>query len=79
MSRQIAWTLFAVAIVLAAAGGALILLSLDAPLPDQWGFRGYNVIFGPIAQLGCFSASSFLTVERNFLSFPLKGPPEAVR
>lgn len=49
MSRPIAWMLFAVAIALAAAGGALILLSLGAPMPDQWGFRGYNDIFGPIA------------------------------
>jgi len=48
-ARVIAWTLFTVAVALAAAAGALILLTLGAPVPDQWGFRGYSDIFGPIA------------------------------
>lgn len=41
--------MWVIAIAFAAAGGALVLLSLGAPVPDQWGFRGYNDIFGPIA------------------------------
>ena len=33
----------------------------------------------PIIQLGCFKASSFVTFLRKSISFPLNGPPEAVR
>ncbi len=36
------------------------------------------VIFCPIAQFGCFSASSGCTFSSSFLVFPRNGPPEAV-
>ena len=37
------------------------------------------VIFCPIAQFGCFKASSNLTFSKNDLVFPLNGPPDAVK
>src|SRR5207249_3220683 len=35
-------------ILLAAIGGALVLLTLDATVPDNWGFRGYWDLVAPI-------------------------------
>jgi len=46
-ARPLAWTLWSVAIVLAAIGAALVLTSLDANLPDNWGFRGYSDVIAP--------------------------------
>jgi hypothetical protein len=40
--------MFAVAIALAAIGGALVLLTIDAAVPDYWGFRGYWDLLTPI-------------------------------
>jgi len=37
---RVAWALWAAAIAFAAIGGALVLASLDATIPDNWGFRG---------------------------------------
>ena len=48
MADRIAWTLWSVAIALATIGGALVLLTLDAPVPDNWGFRGYWDVVAPI-------------------------------
>jgi hypothetical protein len=39
-ARPAAWLLWSAALALAAAGAALILVSLDAAVPDNWGFRG---------------------------------------
>ena len=46
-SRRLAWILWAAAIALAAAGAALVLVSLDAKIADNWGFRGYSDLVTP--------------------------------
>ena len=46
-SRRLAWILWTGAVTLAAAGAALILVSRDAQVPDNWGFRGYNDVVAP--------------------------------
>ena len=58
-TRRLAWTLWAVAIALAAGGGALVLVSLDAQISDNWGFRGYQDVFAP------FAATAGLLVARR--------------
>jgi len=47
MIRALAWTLWSTAIALAAAGAGLVLVSLDATVPDNWGFRGYSDFTAP--------------------------------
>jgi hypothetical protein len=39
-ARPAAWLLWSAALALAATGAALIVVSLDAAVPDNWGFRG---------------------------------------
>ena len=58
-TRRLAWTLWAVAIALAAGGGALVLVSLDAQISDNWGFRGYQALLAP------FAATAGLLVARR--------------
>jgi hypothetical protein len=48
-TRRLAWGLWSVAILFAAAGAALVLVSLDARIPDNWGFRGYQDLLAPFA------------------------------
>lgn len=47
-SQILAWSLWAATLALAVVGGALVLLSLDVPVPDNWGFRGYWDIVAPV-------------------------------
>lgn len=44
---RLAWTLWSAAIAFAAIGAALVLVSLDATVPDNWGFRGYWDLAAP--------------------------------
>jgi hypothetical protein len=46
-ARPLAWTLWSGAIALSAVGAALVLVSLDATVPDNWGFRGYSDLSAP--------------------------------
>ena len=46
-ARRLAWSGWAVAIALAAGGAVLILVSLDAPVANNWGFRGYDDVGAP--------------------------------
>ena len=55
----VAWSMWAVAIALAAVGGGLVLLTLDAAVPDNWGFRGYSAFATP------FFATSGLLIARQ--------------
>jgi hypothetical protein len=48
ITRRIAWTLWSASIAFAAVGAALVLVSLDAPVPDNWGFRGFWFLVGPL-------------------------------
>ena len=41
----VAWSLCAISIGLAALGLAYLFLSLDAPVPSRWGFRGFPALF----------------------------------
>lgn len=43
--RKVAWTLWAAAIAFTAAGLVLLFASIDAPVPDSWGFRGFTALF----------------------------------
>jgi hypothetical protein len=47
VARRVAWAAWAAAVALAAMGAALVLVSLDAQIPDNWGFRGYSDITAP--------------------------------
>ena len=68
-TRWIAWTAWSVSIVLAAIGGALVLLTFDVRLPDNWGFRGYAVLMTPVvATPGLLLA---LRVPRNAIGWLL--------
>ena len=68
-ARALAWTLWTVAIVLAAIGGGLVLLTLDAPVPDNWGFRGYWDLLTPI--IATPSLILALRVPRNAIGWIL--------
>ncbi len=46
-SRLAAWSLWVAAVSLSAVGAALVLLTLDVAVPDNWGFRGYWDIVAP--------------------------------
>ncbi|GAC1489462.1 MAG: hypothetical protein NVS1B1_06550 [Candidatus Limnocylindrales bacterium] len=59
MIRALAWTLWSVALAFAAAGAALVLVSLDAMVPDNWGFRGYTDLTAP-----AFATAGLLIVRR---------------
>ena len=59
-ARWIAWVLWSVSVALAASGGALILISLDAAVPDNWGFRGYNDLAAPT-----FATAGLLIARRQ--------------
>ena len=48
MTRALAWSLWAVSLALSAIGAALVLTSLDAVVPDNWGFRGYWDLVAPV-------------------------------
>ena len=41
-TRWLAWILWSLSMLLAVIGGALVLLTFDAHVPDNWGFRGYS-------------------------------------
>ena len=58
--RRLAWTIWAVSCALAAAGAALVLINRDVPVPDNWGFRGFNDISGPL-----FATAGLLIVRRH--------------
>jgi len=47
-ARRLAWTLWSASIVFASVGAALVLVSLDAAVPDNWGFRGFWDVGGPL-------------------------------
>jgi hypothetical protein len=47
LARPAAWLIWSAALALAVAGAGLILVSLGAPVPDNWGFRGYWDILAP--------------------------------
>src|SRR5438132_3799676 len=57
--RRLAWAFWSVSIALAAVGVVLVLVSLDAVVPDNWGFRGYWDLVAP------FVATSGLLVARR--------------
>jgi len=59
LARPLAWSLWAVAIVLAAVGGGLVLISLDVPVADSWGVRGFWDLVTP------FVATPGLLVARR--------------
>ena len=44
-ARRLAWTLWVVAVGLAAIGLVLLAVTFDVPVPDSWGFRGFTAIF----------------------------------
>ncbi|MBI2724603.1 MAG: hypothetical protein HYX50_06020 [Chloroflexi bacterium] len=44
-ARALAWTMWAAAVLFTAAGLLLLAASLDAPVPDSWGFRGFTSLF----------------------------------
>jgi hypothetical protein len=56
---RIAWLLWSVSLALAGAGAALVLISLDSAVPDNWGFRGYWDLAAP------FVATPGLLVARR--------------
>jgi hypothetical protein len=58
-ARPLAWTLWSLAIVLSAIGAALVLVSLDANVADNWGFRGFWDLTAP------FFATAGLLVARR--------------
>ena len=58
-ARRLAWALWSAAIALSAIGAALVLVSLDAAVPDNWGFRGYWDVVAP------FFATSGLLIARR--------------
>ena len=60
VARRVAWALWAAAVGLAAAGAALVLVSLDAQIPDNWGFRGYSDITAP-----AFATAGLLIARRQ--------------
>jgi len=60
VARRVAWALWAAAVALAAAGAALVLVSLDAQIPDNWGFRGYSDITAP-----AFATAGLLIARRQ--------------
>jgi hypothetical protein len=47
LARPAAWLIWSAAVALASAGAGLVLVSLGAPVPDNWGFRGYWDILAP--------------------------------
>ena len=56
-SRLLAWSLLVATVSLSAVGAALVLITLDVSVPDNWGFRGYWDILAPIfATAGLFIA-----------------------
>ena len=59
-ARPLAWALWSAAIALSAVGGALVLASLDASVPDNWGFRGYWDLVAPF-----FATSGRLIARRQ--------------
>jgi len=59
MIRALAWTLWSAALAFAVAGAALVLVSLDAAIPDNWGFRGYSDLTAP-----AFATAGLLIVRR---------------
>src|SRR5690348_15604725 len=59
LTRPLAWTLWSAAIALSAVGAALVLASLDATVPDNWGFRGFWDLVAP------FFATAGLLVARR--------------
>jgi len=60
ITRRVAWALCGAAVALAAAGAALVLVSLDAQIPDNWGFRGYSDITAP-----AFATAGLLIARRQ--------------
>lgn len=59
-TRGVAWAMWAAAVALAAAGAAFIVVSLDAQVPDNWGFRGYNDLAAPT-----FATAGLLIARRQ--------------
>ena len=58
--RRLAWSLWALTIAFAAVGGAFVLTSLDARVPDNWGFRGYWDLVAPV-----FATAGLLVARRQ--------------
>ncbi|HJP65488.1 MAG TPA: hypothetical protein VKA30_04200, partial [Actinomycetota bacterium] len=57
-ARRLAWSTWAAAMVLAVGAVALQLASLDAPIPSQFGVRGFAAVFAvAFATVGAFVAS----------------------
>jgi hypothetical protein len=44
-ARALAWSIWAIGIILTAAGLALLAASFGIALPDSWGFRGFTAVF----------------------------------
>ena len=55
-----AWLLWSVAVAFAVSGGALVLISLDTAVPDNWGFRGYDDLVAPT-----FASAGLLIARRQ--------------
>jgi hypothetical protein len=45
-ARRLAWGLWLITITLSLVAIAFIAVSFGAPLPDNWGFRGYGTLAG---------------------------------
>jgi hypothetical protein len=60
LASPAAWLIWSGALALAAAGAGLILISLRAPVPDNWGFRGYWDIAAPT-----FATAGLLIARRQ--------------
>ncbi len=59
-ARPGAWLLWSLAVALAAVGAGFILVSLDAAVPDNWGFRGYWDLAAPT-----FATAGLLIARRQ--------------
>jgi hypothetical protein len=60
IERRLAWALWSASLALAGAGGILVLASLDATVPDNWGFRGYSDLVAPT-----FATAGLLIARRQ--------------
>ncbi len=58
-ARRLAWSLWVLTVALSLVTAALIAVSFGAPLPDNWGFRGYAALAGAaFATAGALIAAS---------------------
>ena len=58
--RLVAWALWSAALAFATAGATLVLISLNASVPDNWGFRGYWDLAAPT-----FATAGLLIARRQ--------------